>query len=487
MIETVYIDRMSYGPDAVGRLANGKTVFVRGGTPGESCDVEIVEDRERYAKGVALDFLPSAQNATAPWAYLPYSVQLDAKHTCVRDALLRVGHVSEEEVEAVLRPIVACKAEWGYRNKLELAATMDSRNNFALGFHDASYGGVGGGAKRANGADGVAQRAAANNQSSDDHAEAVDSCRLGNRLVEHSPKALSGALRYLQGRDGDLGIYRVGIRGSIATNSVEVALWTPPGPFPRGFAAKMLRDAVGATSVVRVIADKGKARRVKQLEVLDGDGHWRENIMLAQEDPVTFQVSAPSFFQVNTRQAARLVRLALDALDVCSGEHVCDLYSGVGAFSIPLARAGANVTAIELEGSAARDLRQNCKRNNVDINVVCDDVARAFPKLAKSRGLSAHDGSSTHNSSSAHGKSSHRKSLDALLVDPPRAGLDKRVISQIVDASPSRMVYVSCDPQTLARDVARLREKGYKLTSATPVDMFPQTYHVETVSTFERA
>lgn len=450
MTESVYIERMSYGPDAVGRLSSGKTVFVRGAAPGETVDVRIVEDKPRYAKAVVVGSGAEADAgkrpghdspiaALSPWAHLPYETQLAQKRSIVDAALGRVGHFAPDEVEAAVRPIVGCKDPWGYRNKLELAATVDGRGRFALGFHDEGSAAV----------------------------EPAEACPLGNRLIERAPKALAGALRYLAG-GVDLGVYRVGIRGSLSTKSVEVALWTPPGPFPRSFAAKMLVDAVGATSVVRVLAEPGRARKVKRVEVLEGEGHWDENLMVGPgASPVGYAVSAPSFFQVNTKQAAKLVGLALDGLALRPGDVTADLYSGVGTFSIPLALAGVRVAAIELEGSAARDLRRNAAAAGVDVDVVCDDVARALPGLAKRHGK-------------RHGQ------LDALVVDPPRAGLDKRALDHVVQAAPARIAYISCDPQTLARDAARLAQRGYRLQAATPVDLFPQTYHVETVSLFVR-
>lgn len=447
MTESVYIERMSYGPDAVGRLSSGKTVFVRGAAPGEVVDVEIVEEKPRFARAVACS--PSATiSPIAPWAHLPYDLQLSQKQTLVRDALVRVGHFSPNEADAALRKIVPSKDEWGYRNKLELAATTDSRGRFALGFHEADS----------------------------DAVDPIDRCALGNRLIERAPSAVAGALRYLSGGEG-LGIYRVGVRGSLGTKSVEVALWTPPSAFPRAFAAKMLVDAVGATSVVRVVADPGKARKVKRVEVLAGGGHWCESMVVRRQaaepadaahpnvpNAVPYAVSAPSFFQVNTKQAAKLVAIALDALAMERGQIVADLYAGVGTFSIPLALAGATVAAIELEGSAARDLRRNCTHNGVDVDVVCDDVAQALPRVAKRQGR-----------------------LDAVIVDPPRSGLDKRALAHIDHVAPQRMVYVSCDPQTMARDAARLVGRGWHLVSTTPVDLFPQTYHVETVNLFVRS
>lgn len=431
---------MGYGPEAIGHLDSGKTVFVRGAVPGDTAEIRITEEKKSFARAVverivepsperAKDWqalaLDPVVRAIAPWAQLSYEAQLAAKQENVRSAFIRTARLDEALVAKLLKPIIPSSQEWGYRNKLELAAQPDPSGRIQLGFREPGT----------------------------ETFVAAKECKLGNRLLAKAPKALAGALRYLAGAT-DLGIYRVGIRASERTQSVEVALWTPPSSFPRTFAAKVLVDAAHATSVVRVIADPGASRKVKRIEVLDGQGVWRERL-----DGFDFAVSAPSFFQVNTKQAETLVMAAIDAIDPKPGLVVADLCSGVGTFSLSLAQAGADVIAVELEGSASRDFRMNAEDNHVDAEMICDDVARVLPELGP---------------------------LDAVVVDPPRAGLHERAVAQIADAAPSVITYISCDPQTLARDVARFGELGYAPMALQPVDMFPQTYHVETVCVLAR-
>ena len=181
---------------------------------------------------------------------------------------------------------------------------------------------------------------------------------------------------------------------------------------------------------------------------------WEEKLCDAR-----FFTAAPSFFQVNTAQAEKLVNLVIEGLEIEQGMYIADLYAGGGTFSIPMARLGADVVAVEVAGSSIRDLRRNAEVNNVELEAICGDTAVELPELGE---------------------------LDALVVDPPRSGLAKGVVGQIAAAAPARVAYVSCDPQTWARDVALLEGEGYRLARATPVDMFPQTYHVEVASIFER-
>ena len=446
MEETLRIERMGNGAEAVGRLASGKTVFVAGGAPGDAVRVEVVEEKASFARAriVAVEE-PSPLRAEprcphgdacggCPWQHLSYEAQLEAKRANVVGALVHTARLEAVRAEDLVRPCLPSKRQWGYRNKLELGAARAENGEFLLGFHR-------------EGTHEIATPAV---------------CPLAHDAVAKAPKALRGALRFAQG-SADLGIFRVGVRHSVRTRETEIALWTKPGAFPRAHVAKTLKSALKATSIVRVLADPGRARKIKGVETLDGKGCWGEELADAR-----FLTSAPSFFQVNTAQAEKLAAEVVEGLGGRMGEEgpegldgllVADLYAGGGTFSVPLARAGADVIAIEAAGSSVRDLRRNAEMNGVDIEVVGGDAARELPELG---------------------------GLDALVVDPPRAGLADGVAESIAEAAPARVAYVSCNPATWARDVARFEQNGYRLARAQPEDLFPQTHHVEVASLFER-
>ena len=446
MEETLRIERMGNGAEAVGCLASGKTVFVAGGAPGDAVRVEVVEEKASFARAriVAVEE-PSPLRAEprcphgdacggCPWQHLSYEAQLEAKRANVVGALVHTARLEAVRAEDLVRPCLPSKRQWGYRNKLELGAARAENGEFLLGFHR-------------EGTHEIATPAV---------------CPLAHDAVAKAPKALRGALRFAQG-SADLGIFRVGVRHSVRTRETEIALWTKPGAFPRAHVAKTLKSALKATSIVRVLADPGRARKIKGVETLDGKGCWGEELADAR-----FLTSAPSFFQVNTAQAEKLAAEVVEGLGGRMGEEgpegldgllVADLYAGGGTFSVPLARAGADVIAIEAAGSSVRDLRRNAEMNGVDIEVVGGDAARELPELG---------------------------GLDALVVDPPRAGLADGVAESIAEAAPARVAYVSCNPATWARDVARFEQNGYRLARAQPVDLFPQTHHVEVASLFER-
>jgi 23S rRNA (uracil1939-C5)-methyltransferase len=189
------------------------------------------------------------------------------------------------------------------------------------------------------------------------------------------------------------------------------------------------------------------------LQVLAGQGTLAVDVLHR-----TFRVSALSFFQVHTQLGQELVGLCLDALDVGPADVVFDLYAGVGLFSAFIAETGAPVVAIEESPWACADFEDNLKEfDRVELyESSVEDALPAVPQRPK-----------------------------AVVVDPPRAGLGARVVQQLLDRRPSCLVYVSCDPSTLARDGRILADGGYVLERVTPVDMFPQTYHIETVSVWQ--
>ena len=430
-------ESMTYGPDAVAHDGDGRAVFVSGAVAGDT--VRAVVDREegRWAHARATEILAASPDRVrpacpyvgacggCPWGGLSYDAQARAKRSGVVDALSRIARMGDGRAEDLVAPLVSPGDPWGYRNKVELAVASEGGRT-TLGMHAA-----GGGVVR------------------------VKGCMLLDKAHAGSVKAVSGALSYLAGRHA-LDLERVGVRVSRRTGDVEVALWGRPGPFPRAQVARVLADALHPTSVVRVM-QKGpaKARRIAGVECLSGAGSWSEKVGSEQ-----MRVSAPSFFQVNTAGAERLVDLFLDALQPGGGEEAMDLYCGAGTFTLPLARRAGFVSAVESYGPAVRDLRRNLERAGLDnVDPIGGDAGREFPDT----------------------------DADVIVVDPPRAGLAADVVARLSEQPARAIAYVSCDPATLARDLARFEEAGsFVPTRVTPVDLFPQTYHVETVTLLER-
>jgi 23S rRNA (uracil1939-C5)-methyltransferase len=433
-IRELHLDGLAHGGLAVGRAEDGRVVFVKEGCPGDVVDAEVTADHGRYLEAdIARVVTASPDRRTPPcpyfgrcggcqWQHVSYAAQAEAKCVQVADSLTRIGRLEGFEVD----PTVSGPSPYGYRNRLELRVARAPDGSPLIGM---STGGT-------------------------DEIVPIEACLLLPERARRTPRAIAGALRYLGGRT-PLEIDRVAIRVAARTRDLEVDLWGPPGPFPRQAVARTLADAVKTTCVTRVLA-KGDARERADLkvEVLSGRGFWHERL-----GGYDYRVSAPSFFQVNTVLAETLVGMVLERLDADGSDRVLDLYAGTGTFTLPLAEAAAEVVAIEGAGSAVRDLRANIESAGVSADVMPGDAARALADAGV---------------------------FDLAVVDPPRSGLPGPVTGRLVATGARRICYVSCDTATLGRDAKALTEAGYRLTSATPVDLFPQTWHVESVALFER-
>jgi 23S rRNA (uracil1939-C5)-methyltransferase len=282
----------------------------------------------------------------------------------------------------------------------------------------------------------------------------IDRCLLLPEHASRLPAAVAGALRFLATR-GASGILRVTIRVS-TSGEIACDLWTQGGPFPRNAVARTIAQATGARSVSRVIVRGAIERRdISNVEVLSGDGRWHESLGADR-----YVVSPASFFQVNTGAAMLLREMVVRCVAPDGVTRAADLYAGVGTFTLPMARLAGETVAVEASRYAISDLRRNLERNRLAAEIVPGDAARALPGLG---------------------------GLDAVVLDPPRQGLAPEALTALAAAGVPRVVYVSCDPATLARDVRALSHAGYRAPRFWPVDLFPQTYHIETVALLERA
>ncbi|MBN2840752.1 MAG: 23S rRNA (uracil(1939)-C(5))-methyltransferase RlmD [Coriobacteriia bacterium] len=422
------IESLAHGGDGVTRLADGRTAFVPQSCPGDIVTLEVTEDHGRWVKARIAELLePSPDRVQPPcpyfgrcggcqWQQVAYPRQLTEKRRSLVDALTRIGHVTDPDVAET----IASPAEYGYRNKIELAVS-GSGNALVVGFTQAGSSTV----------------------------IPVDHCLLLARVGPRMPKALAGALRFLMTR-GNPHILRAALRVS-STGEVAVDVRTAPGPFPRQLAARVLSEATGARTVTRtIVRDTEDSRDIAGVEVLAGPGAWNEKLGKDR-----YRVSPPSFFQVNTAAAVLLRQAALDALGADGTMRIADLYAGAGTFTLPIARVAGEAVAVEASKHALADLRHNLATAELDADIVPGDAAYALPEVGY---------------------------VDAALIDPPRAGISDKAMRALTGARIPRIIYVSCDPATLARDVARLAAAGYTAERFVPVDLFPQTYHLETVA-----
>jgi 23S rRNA (uracil1939-C5)-methyltransferase len=436
------IDSLANGGAGVARL-EGYVVFVRDAIPGDRVRAVVTKRKRAYAEARTVEVLePSperipavADHPGAPWQVLPYERQLEVKAEQVADALHRIGRLDGFALE----PIVPAVEQWRYRNKLEYSFGTDDDGALVCGFH----------------APGSWERIVA-----------VDDCLLAS---ERGNAAREAALAWCRAqgipaydRRTQEGVLRnLVVREGRRTGDLQVRLVTSPADLDLdGFA-----EAVGAGSVMWTrAAGVGETTAGGESEVLHGTEAIDEELTLAGAD-LRFRLSAEAFFQTNTEMAEVLYGTAVEFAGLHGWERVYDLFCGIGTIGLALAPRAGEVWGLEIVEEAIADAIANARRNDLvaKTRFFAGDVRVALRELAERAGRP-----------------------DVLVVDPPRAGLSAKIVRRIIETAPKRIVYVSCNPTTLAPNAAQLVEAGWTLRRVRPVDMFPQTPHIECVALLER-
>jgi 23S rRNA (uracil1939-C5)-methyltransferase len=449
------IDDLAFGGEGVGRV-DGYVVFVAGGVPGDRLRIRLQQARSRYGRGVIESIEEaSAQRTSPPCPYfgrcggcrlqhITYDAQLAFKAKQVADVLQRVGELSGFD----LRPIIGASDIYSYRNKMEFTVARSPRRDSGelnesrviVGLHERDR------------YDAVLDIDRCLLQSDGMNALLDEARRffLAHELSAYDQDSGEGLLRFLMLREGRR-------TGEAMTNIVTAA----PAVSELAPLAACLRSRVPGTSSVVINVNPKKASVAVGVEehLLAGRDHIREQI-----GGLTFQISANSFFQTNTAQAERLFGLVLHAAELTGDETVVDLYSGTGAISLLLARRCRWVYGVEVAQAAVDDAALNAAANGVsNCTFLTGEVRFVLPSLI-GRNVSA----------------------QVVVADPPRAGFHPKALHALIRLAPSRIVYVSCNPATLARDLADLVRGGYQLGWVQPVDMFPHTPHIEAVARLDR-
>lgn len=253
------------------------------------------------------------------------------------------------------------------------------------------------------------------------------------------------------------------IRTAQHTGQMMVVLVATGLEFPGGKA--FVADLKAAHPEITTIVLNENNRRTSMVlgtreRVLDGPGYLEDTLC-----GCTFRISPQAFYQVNARQCEVLYRTAIDLMGLTGRETLLDAYCGTGTIGLCAAKNAARLIGVELNAQAVRDARENARRNGIaNATFRCEDAGRFMARLAE-----------------------QGERPDVVCMDPPRAGSDERFLSALIAMAPARIVYVSCCPETLARDLARLTAGGYRAERAVPVDMFPNTEHIETVVMLQKA
>jgi 23S rRNA (uracil1939-C5)-methyltransferase len=433
---TLTIDSLAYGGKGVART-DGFVVFVAGALPGDTVRARVEKSKRAYADARALEVVepspdrlePVADHPGAPWQVLPYEKQLTTKAQQVDEALRRIGRLDG----FVLEDIVPAPTQWRYRNKLEYSFGEGADGELICGFHAPG---------RFDQIVAVGDNKLASERGNALREAVLAVCREAG-LRPWDRRTSRGFLRNLVVREG------------FATGQFQVRLITSPGELP----VEALRERVDADSLWWTQTDSlGESTTGgNSSQLLAGAPQLEDRI-----GELRFLISPEAFFQTNTEMAGVLYGIAADYADLHGTERVYDLFCGIGTIALTLAPRARAVHGLELVEDAIQDAAENARLNEItNVSFYAGDVRTSMRDLVQETGKP-----------------------DVVVVDPPRAGLSQKVVRRIVEAAPERIVYVSCNPTTLAPNAAQLVAAGYTFDRIRPVDLFPQTPHIECVARF---
>ena len=436
------VESFAHGGRGVAR-AGSYVLFVQGGIPGDRVRARIFKRKRSYGEARAVEILePSADRVEprvahpgASWQVLPYERQLEEKARQVVDALERLGGFDAPPVE----PIVPAVEQWHYRNKLEYSFGEAEDGGLVLGFHAPG-----------------SWREVVPVEEDILASPAIDELR--KRVQEWC--AAEGLSAY--DRDSHAGFLRnLVVREGRRTGQLQARLVTSQGNFRSAHFAETA-DAHSAiwthtTSVAEVTRDG-------ESELLIGDGAIEERIELFGRT-LRFRISPDAFFQTNTEMAERLYGIAGEFAGLTGSERVYDLFCGIGTIGLALAPLAGEIWGVEIVEEAVADAIGNAELNGIDnARFYAGNIRTAMRPLVEEAGQP-----------------------DVVVVDPPRAGLSQKIVRRIIETDAKRIVYVSCNPTTLAPNARQLVDAGWRLERVRPVDMFPQTPHIECVASLQRA
>ena len=441
---TVTIEDMGHDGEGIGKV-DGYTLFVKDAVIGDTVKVKLMKTKKSYGYARLMEIVEPSKDRVEPRCAfarqcggcqiqaLSYEKQLEYKQSKIKNNLLRIGGFSEEELQ--MEPIIGMEEPYYYRNKAQFPVGCDKDGKLVTGFYAGHT------------------HTIINNRN----------CHLG---VDVNEKILNIVLDYMEknrvsayDEENHKGLVRhVLIRYGFQSKEIMVCLVVNGTNLPAIHKlVSSLREIEGMTSIsLNVNREKTNVILGEEVKVLWGQGYITDTI-----GNVAYQISPLSFYQVNPVQTEKLYGKALEFAGLEGNETVWDLYCGIGTISLFLAQKAKQVYGVEIVPAAIEDARRNAKLNGItNAQFFVGKAEDVLPEKYKNEGIYA----------------------DVIVVDPPRKGCEESVLDTMVKMQPKRIVYVSCDSATLARDLKYLKEHGYKLEKVQGVDQFPHTMHVETVA-----
>ena len=450
---TVAIEDIGVGGEGIGKV-DGYTLFIKDAIIGDVVEAKIVKAKKNYGYARLMNIVTPSENRVekpaCPMARrcggcqiqeMKYGAQLAFKEGKVRGNLERIGEVPTELLDKVMQPIVGMEEPFHYRNKAQFPIGTDKEGHIITGFY------------------------AGRTHSIIPNTDCALGVAVNQKILEIILHFMENNLISAYDEEKHKGLVRhVLIRYGFKTDEIMVCLVMNGEKLPH---AEKLVDKLckipGMTSIT-ISVNKSKTNVImgNEIKLL-----WGQTYITDYIGNVKYQISPLSFYQVNPVQTEKLYGLALDYAGLTGNETVWDLYCGIGTISLFLAKKAKQVYGVEIVPQAIDDARNNAKINDItNAEFYVGKAEEVLPEYYR-------EYQESHGGETAH--------ADVIVVDPPRKGCEESLLQTIVDMQPEKVVYVSCDSATLARDVKFLRESGYELKKITPVDQFPNTVHVETV------
>lgn len=460
LLEKVIISDAGAKGKAISRLDNGLVLFVEGAVPGDVCDVLVHKKRRSFLEGKPIKFHSYSEKRIEPkcqhfglcggckWQFMSYEHQLKYKQQEVVDALSRLGGIELPEIQEIL----ACKQEFRYRNKMDFAftnrrwitekesaqeTTITDRNG--VGFRVSGFW---------------------------DKVIDLDECHLQAEPSNAIRKAVKEYASKHHFDFFDIAEKRGFLRNltiRMSSNKqimVLVQFFENDSEKINGLLSYIDKQFPEITSLLYTINNKGN-ESIFDLNIVTYKG---QDYITEEMEGLSFKIGPKSFYQTNSKQAYNLYKIVREFANIQANDIVYDLYTGTGTIAQFVAKNALKVIGVESVPESIESATENAQNNKIDnCKFYVGDMKTVFTEqFIRKNGIP-----------------------DVIITDPPRDGMHKKVVGQLLDVAPKRIVYVSCNPATQARDLALMNEH-YKVTKVQAVDMFPQTYHVENVVLLEK-
>ena len=439
----VKIDDLAYGGDRVGHY-NGIAVFINRGVVGEVVKAKIYNFKKNFLRAEFLDVIDDSSKRVEPpcdiyeecggcqLQEIDYEYQLELKNKIIKDQLNKIGELDD----IILNKVIGMDYPWHYRNKAQFPLKENEDEEILAGFFKRRTHTI----------------------------VPLDDCPIQHQLIN---RITTKTLKLLNKND-DLTVYdenkhqgilrHLIVRVGVCTNQAILAFVTNSeiNSDLKEISKTLINDIPELVGVMQNINQK-KTNVImgKETKVLSGKNRYRDYIGNKK-----FDISLESFFQTNTMQTNKLYNTALEFADLNGDETLIDCYCGTGSIGLYFSEDVKKVIGIDINKSAVNDAKHNKKLNNIkNAEFISGDVKENIAEII----------------------SKHSNDNNVLLFDPPRKGLDPEVINEILKSKPEKIIYISCNPSTLARDLKKLK-KNYMINNLRGIDMFPQTYHIETIS-----